>query len=120
MQFPPAFYYRSLAQRRQANADTYFGCTVVKFLGGNVPKREGQPTAVLPGRTRKPRATQVVASRADAKLVFEVIGRCMGYTTEVVPQRGLLLGEGMEFLTFPSGSRWPTLSGVLTLPSHFL
>ena len=94
------------------------GCTVVRFLGGDVPKRKGQPTAVLPGRTRKPRAAKVAASRADASQVFEEIGKCMGYTTEGTPKRELLLERGMEFLTFPFESRLADSLGVLTLPPH--
>ena len=80
------------------------GCIAVRFLGGVVPDRGDQPTEVLQGGKR-PRKEQVAAGRAVVTRLFDVIGKCMGYTTRPPPKRELFLEEGTEYLVFPFDPR---------------
>jgi len=86
---------------RQLKLLQHFLRIVIRFLGGNVPPRENEPTAVLSGRKRTERAEQVSAARRDVSRHFDVMGKCMGYTGHTPPKREVLLGEGMAFMVFP-------------------
>ena len=67
------------------------------FFGGEVPARQNRPTEAQPGKDRTERAKQVSANRCHDAQLFDVIGKCMGYTTETPPRRELLLKRGMKF-----------------------
>ena len=79
------------------------GRVVVRFLGGTVPERKGQPTTARAGKARSACAERVATGRADIARVFDVIGKCMGHITKTPPKRETLLEEGMETLVFLSG-----------------